>query len=152
MSEVPYFKNDFVGKKLESDFGSGTAGMAVYVGQTLLQYPEKPQLDRLGQTAQVVRQIRLHRDSAALCKSIQIPFRGRRESRFIQKWGVQKMRNCPGFSNRLIQKMNRFRQELIAGLRIREHVQIHLYGRQVLAQTIVKFAGEPSAFLILQLQ
>src|SRR5580698_5996056 len=112
--------------------------MTVNVGQTLLQYPEKSQLNRLGQTVQVVRQVCLHRDSATLCKSIEIPFRGRRESRFIEKWGVQKMRNCPGFSNRLIQKMNRFRQELIARLRIREHVQIHLYGRQVLAQTIVK--------------
>jgi hypothetical protein len=125
--------------------------VAVNVGQTLLQHAKKSQLEILGKPSQIVGHIQLDVDAAALRKTLNIPAGGGREADFIQKWGMQEVRDGSRLSNGLIEKLNcgqKFGSWLGAG----KYFQIHFDARQILAQAVMQFAGKLAALLILHLQ
>src|SRR5437879_6470384 len=80
------------------------SGMAVNVGDRLLDYPENGRFQFLGESPEIIGDFQIHSDLAAICKTVQVDAKSRRESYFIQQWRMEQMRNGTHFRIQFVDK------------------------------------------------
>ena len=79
------FQMDFpVGLK-DSNIRAGTAGIAVYVGETFLQDPEKSGFGIGGESHEIFIDVDVQLNAAALFETFEVPENGGSQAAFIQK-------------------------------------------------------------------
>src|SRR6266567_2842298 len=132
-------------------------GVAMNVGQTLLEHAKKRQFRVPRQPLKISRCLERSLDSAARAETLEIPGYRRLQSHFFQHRRVEQIRKSTNLLDALFSQSDTLNYLLSHGgiLRLqagRERIQAYLHRRNTLTQRVVKIPSDPPSLFILQLQ
>jgi hypothetical protein len=148
---------DAGGVTTQANHGLIAPGMALNVGKTLLHDPKESGFGVLGQTGEAGLEIQLNGDAAAFAEPLGIFLDGGNEAELVEERRMQEVRKGANLAGHFFKQAAGFGKGMlrtfakgIRGLHGLGEIQIH--GEDTLRETVVKFAPEAAALLILELE
>jgi len=145
--------SDAVWKFLNTNLSDATARMAVNIAETLLDDPEDGGFNVGGEARQIVGNIDIDLDAAALRESFDVGQQRRAETGFVEQRRMQQIGDGANFGEAQLYEFDGIDDAGFVLLRKRDGIaksaEIHLNGGEILANAIVKIASNAAAFLIL---
>ena len=73
LASVRHFNQNEAIESSQANLGGRTPGMTMDIGQALLHYSKNGRFQLLGEPAEIIRELGLNLNLAALCKSLNVP-------------------------------------------------------------------------------
>src|SRR5207302_9480184 len=109
---VFHVQPDLVGQSGDGDFRGRAAGMAMHVGETLLDNTEQRQLEFAAEASKIFWNFKLNLDLTALRKTGNVPAQSGEQAYFVEQRRMKQIREGADLAQGFVQKRITFVEEL----------------------------------------
>ena len=102
MAKIDDFESDLGGFLTETDLGGGAAGMALNVGEALLNDAEQSDLEGLREAVELREKEELGIDAAALAEALGVFLEGGNEAKVVKERRMEKVGEGTNFAGHLL--------------------------------------------------
>lgn len=153
---VDHFEGEVAVLLGKADLGGGAAGMALNVGETLLNDAEESDFERLREAVELGVGEKVGLDAAALGEALGVFLEGGNQAEIIEKRGVEEIGEGADLAGHLLGEGAGFFKgvggNLIVGReRLADLGEAEIDGEYGLREAIVEFAAEAAALFVLEI-